>query len=124
MRQENPAILEESKAALDELLEIRGTVGEFHKKIANDPDLLRAFGQTYQYCNKGSTHIGEKYKDLIIFAIGCAQGNRACILNHSALAVKNGATVEEIGDVLKLVFLMCGSTGIMNAADVFDAIDV
>ena len=124
MKQTNAAQLEKSKKIMEELKELRGgSVLDFHKKIANDPAMLYAFQQQYLNCNKKDTVIPRKYRELIIFALGCARGVPTTINTHGRLAFENGATIEELGEVMRLVFFLCGATAVIPAAELFEKID-
>lgn len=124
MRQENREQIKKSQAILESLKELRGgTLLEFHKKIANDPSLVDAFMQQYINCNKKETTLPRKYRELIIMALGCAKGTQTTINTHGRLARENGATIEEIGEVLKLVFFLCGATALIPAAEIFESLD-
>ncbi|GHU19343.1 hypothetical protein FACS189475_06390 [Betaproteobacteria bacterium] len=121
MKQENPDQLAKALELLAELKERRGgNVGEMHRRIANDPLLLDAFTRQYINCNKTSTHIPRKYRELIFMAIGCARGIPETVRDHGRLAQEHGATVEEIGEILRIVFLVCGVSGLTLGAQLFD----
>jgi alkylhydroperoxidase/carboxymuconolactone decarboxylase family protein YurZ len=125
MKQENTKKLEESKKVLKEVKEQRGgSLLDFHKQIANIPELLTAFSQQYNICNKDMDQIPRKYKELIIMALGCSQKAKTTIHTHAKLAYENGATIEEIGETLRLVFFLTGITSIIEAADIFEAIEL
>ena len=48
MKQTNPDVLKESKELLDTLAAQRGgSVLKFHKQMANDPGIIKAFSQMY-----------------------------------------------------------------------------
>lgn len=121
MREMDP----EKRARGEELLEqfrtLRGgSVLEFHKRMANDPLLLQAFIQQYINCNKTEVEIPRKYREMIMMALGCAQGTETTIQTHGRLAFEHGATVQEVGEVLRLVFFMCGATAVIPAMKLFD----
>lgn len=123
MKQTNPEKLQEAQELLAALKVKRGgTVLGFHKKIANDPALLTAFNQQYDSCNKDMEHIPRKYRELIIMALGCAEKAQTTINVHAKLALEHGATIEEIGETLRLVFFLCGATSLIPAAEIFEEI--
>ena len=125
MKQTDQKKLNKSKDMLEELKEKRGgSLLEFHRQIGNVPELLTAFTQQYDICNKELTEVPRKYRELVIMALGCAQNARTTILTHGKLAYENGATIEEIGEVLRLVFFAVGATGIITAAELFEAIEL
>ena len=115
---------EQQKRGADTLEEFRvmrgGSVLEFHKRMSNDPVLMRAFTDQYRNCNQAELQIPRKYRELIMMALGCAQGTETTINTHGRLASEHGATVEEIGEVLRLVFFMCGATAVIPAMKLFD----
>jgi len=124
MKQTNPELIKEAQVLLSDLKVKRGgSILEFHKKIANDPELLKAFNQQYDNCNKDMRHIPRKYRELIIMALGCAKNAQTTINVHAKLALEHGATVEEVGETLRLVFFLCGATSLIPAAEIFDSID-
>ena len=124
MKQQDLSTISESKKLLEELKEKRGgSVLDFHKKIANDPLLLTAFNQQYDICNKEMKHIPRKYRELIIMAIGCARSAQTTIDVHAKLAYENGATIEEIGETLRLVFFLAGATSLIPAAEIFENLE-
>ena len=124
VKETNPEKIKESMAHLEDLKELRGgTIIDFHKKIANDPKLIHAFIEQYKNCNKGETVIPRKYRELMIMLLGCARGVQTTIITHSKLAVEYGATVEEVGEALRLAFLICGVSAIIPGAEVFEALE-
>lgn len=121
MKQENQQQIARSHELLEELKELRGgSVLPFHRKIANDPALVYAFTQQYINCNKKETSIPRKYRELMIMVLGCAEGAQTTINTHGRLAYENGATIEEIGEALRLVFFLCGATSLIPAAELFE----
>lgn len=124
MKQTNPGVIEKSRQLLVSLKEKRGgSVLTFHKQIANDPDLLASFNQQYDICIKNLHHIPRKYKELMIMALGCALKAQTTINVHAKLAVEHGATVEELGETLRLVFMLAGATSLIPAAEIFEPLE-
>ncbi len=125
MKQANPESLQKAKKLLEELKTKRGgSLVDFHKRIANDSELLTAFIQQYDICNKNMHHLPRKYKELIIMALGCALKAQTTINVHAKLAVENGATVEELGETLRLVFFVAGATSLIPAAEIFEPLEL
>ena len=121
MKQTDPIQLEKSREAMAELKEIRG--GEllpFHRKIANDPQLLQAFQNVFVSCNRGDNVIPKKYRELMIMILGCARGVQTTIKVHGNNAIKEGATVQEVGEALRIALMICGASAIIPAAELFD----
>lgn len=124
IKQTNPEQLDRSNKILKELKEMRGgSLLKFHKQIANDPALLNAFIHQYNNCNKIETTIPRKYRELIIMALGCSRGAQTTINTHGRLAVEHGATLEEVGEVLRLVFFLCGATALIPSAELFEELN-
>ena len=124
MKQTNPDVLKESKELLDTLAAQRGgSVLKFHKQMANDPGIIKAFSQMYEICNADIKHIPKKYRELIIFAVGFATKTQVTIYVHAKLAIENGATVEEMGEVMRMLFFLTGVTGFTPGLEVFEPID-
>jgi AhpD family alkylhydroperoxidase len=119
---------EKKKKGLELLEELKtkrgGEVLAFHKRLANDPDLLAAFTQQYDRCYKNVTHIPPKYKELIIVAMACALNAQMTVDVHAKRAVENGATIEELGETLRLVFLVAGGAGLVAGSEVFEPVEV
>lgn len=125
MKQTNPEEIKKAQQLLIELKESRGgKLEEFHKKIANDPQLLTAFNQQYDICNKNMYHLPRKYRELIMMAIGCAKNAQTTIDVHAKLAFLHGATAEEFGETLRLVFFLAGATSLIPASEIFEAIEI
>lgn len=113
MRQTKEELKKEAQEILMELKAKRGgNLLKFHKQMANDPILLKAFSSMYDFCNKEMKHIPRKYRELIISAVGCAKNALTTIDVHAKLAMEHGATVEELCEVLRIVFFLCGVTGL------------
>lgn len=124
MKQTDEKKLAAGREVLEQVrLKRGGTVVDFHRKIANIPELLTAFSQQYDICNKQLEHIPRKYRELIILALGCATRTPTTINVHAKLALEHGASVDEIGEVLRLVFFLGGASCLIPAAEIFEAID-
>ena len=103
MKQTNPEVLEKSRTLLKALKAKRGgSLVDFHKKIANDPALLQAFGQQYDICNKELQHLPRKYRELIILALGCAFKTPTTITPVSSKTMATHATVYQPGRRAKM----------------------
>ena len=116
--------LEKVKENLRQFKQKRGgTLLDFHKRLGNDPELLRAYTQGFDVCMNELVELPPKYKELIIFAIGCVRGIRTTMDVHSKLAVEHGATIEELCEVLRLVFFLCGATTLIPAVEILEKIE-
>ena len=124
MKQTDPAQLEKAQKSMDELKEIRGgSLLPFHRQIANDPQLLDAFKNLFVSCNRGENVIPKKYRELMIMILGCARGVETTILVHGNNAVKEGATVQEVGEALRIAMMICGASAVIPAAKLFDELE-
>ena len=127
MKQTDPEKLIRARKFLRELKEARGgSLLESHKIMANDPNLVNAFLQQYINCNKMDTSIPKKYRELIVMAVGMATGTATTMKVHSKIAMENGATLDEIFEVIRIIFFTCGVTKllpILEQLDVFEPVD-
>lgn len=127
MQQTNKAKLERSAKIMEELKKARGgSVLASHRVMGNDPNLLNAFLQQYINCNKLDTNIPRKYRELIVMAIGMATGTATTMQVHSKLAIENGATLDEVFEVIRIIFFTCGVSRLLPALEnlnIFDPID-
>jgi len=124
MKQAEPEKMEKSIKLLRELKASRGKLEEFHKRAATDPELMRTFVQQFDNCYKSLKHIPRKYQELIMMAIGCARNAQTTINVHARLAAEHGATTEELGETLRLVFLLCGSISLISGVEIFEPIEI
>ncbi len=122
MKQENRQQIEQGLEILEQLKEKRGgKLLDFHKRCANDATLLKAFTTQYEICN-GEEHtvLDRKYRELILMALGCGEGVGTTIKTHAELALKYGATIEEVGEVLRLIFFYCGASKLIPSVELFE----
>ena len=72
------------------------------------------------------TSIPKKYRELIVMAVGMATGTATTMKVHSKIAMENGATLDEIFEVIRIIFFTCGVTKllpILEQLDVFEPVD-
>lgn len=121
MKQTDEEKLKRAKENLKALKEARGgSVLESHRKMGNDPSLVKAFLDQYVNTNKTDVAIPRKYRELIVMAIGMATGTATTMKVHSELALKNGASVDDIMEVLRIVFFTCGVSKLLPALETLD----
>lgn len=121
LQQTDAEKIAQGRKVLEDLAKIRGgTVLPFHRRLANDPKLIYAFEQQYINCNKGETVIPRKYRELMIMLLGCATGVPTTIKTHARLASENGASLEEVGEALRMAFLICGVQAVIPASEIFE----
>lgn len=114
MKQTDEQKLKRSADILDELKQARGgTLLDSHRMMGNDPNLVNMFLQQYVNCNKQDISIPEKYRELIVMAIGMATGTDTTMKVHVNLALKHGATMDEVFEVIRILFFTCGVTKLL-----------
>ena len=119
LKQTNVQKLERSVDILNELKEARGgTLLDSHRVMGNDPNLINMFLQQYVNCNKKDISIPKKYRELIVMAIGMATGTETTMKVHAKIAMENGATIDEIFEVIRILFFTCGVTKLLPALEV------
>ena len=124
MKQEDPKKIREAEKILAELKVQRGgSVLSIHKKMANDPKLLQAFSQQFRICKQDITHIPPQYMELMLMLMGAAAGNAVTIKTHGRLAVEKGATLDELGEALRLLFFYCGASAVIPPVELFDELE-
>lgn len=121
--------LERSLEILKELKEARGgSLLDSHRVMGNDPNLITMFLQQYVNCNKKDISIPKKYRELIVMAIGMATGTETTMKVHAKIAMDNGATIDEIFEVIRIIFFTCGVTKLLPAlealGDMFEPIEI
>ncbi len=129
MRQTDNGKLKRSAEILRELKDARGgTLLDSHRTMGNDPNLINMFLQQYVNCNKKDISIPRKYRELIVMAIGMATGTETTTQVHADIALKNGATIDEIFEVIRIVFFTCGVTKLLPALEtlgkLFEPVDL
>ena len=118
MKQQNPEKLLRSQEVLKELKEARGgSLLNSHQVMGNDPNLVNAFLQQYLNCNKRDVDIPKKYRELIVMAIGMATQTATTTKVHAKLALENGATVDEVFEVIRIIFFTCGVSKLLPALE-------
>lgn len=126
MKQTDNEKLAFSREVLTKLKEARGgSLLESHLKMGNDPYLAKMFLDSYEN-NKADSTIPRKYKELMVMAVGMATGTATTMNVHANLAVKNGATIDEICEVIRMIFFTCGVTKLLPILEQLDleAIDL
>lgn len=129
MKQTDKKKLERSIEILEELKEARGkSLLDSHRVMGNDPNLINMFLQQYVNCNKKDISIPKKYRELIVMAIGMATGTETTMKVHLKLAMDNGATIDEIFEVIRILFFTCGVTKLLpvleTLSDVFEPVEL
>lgn len=129
MKQTDKQKLDRSLQILEELKDARGgSLLDSHRVMGNDPNLINMFLQQYVNCNKKNISIPKKYRELIVMAIGMAAGTDTTMKVHARIAMENGATVDEIFEVIRIIFFTCGVTKLLPAletlGDMFEPVEM
>ncbi len=118
MKQTDAQKLERSRSILEELREARGgKLMDSHRIMGNDLNLINMFLQQYVNCNKKDISIPRKYRELIVMAIGMATGTETTMKVHARIAMENGASIDEIFEVIRILFFTCGVTKLLPALE-------
>lgn len=118
MKQQNPEKLKRSREILSTLKDSRGgSLLNSHQVMGNDPNLANAFLQQYLNCNKNDIEIPRKYRELIVMAIGMATGTATTTKVHAKLALDNGASIDEVFEVIRMIFFTCGVSKLLPALE-------
>lgn len=81
-----------------------------------DPYLIKQIKENRENAF-GKGKLPEKYKYLIAMCLDASQGASDGVAKLARLAVKNGATKEEIGEALRITNYICGVGAIYTAAE-------
>ena len=120
MKQTDNEKLALSREVLLKLKEARGgSLLDSHLKMGNDPYLAKMFLDSYEN-NKADSVIPRKYKELMVMAVGMATGTATTMNVHANLAMKSGATVDEICEVIRMIFFTCGVTKLLPILEQLD----
>ena len=121
MKQTNPEKISRAQGIMEELRKARGgTLLKSHQVMGHDPNLINAFLQQYLNCNKRDVEIPRKYRELIVMAIGMATGTSTTMKVHANLAVQNGASINELFEVIRIIFFTCGVTKLLPVLENLD----
>ena len=123
MKQTDSKKLERSEEILTKLKEARGgSLLKSHLVMGNDPNLVNMFLSQYTNCNKEDINIPIKYRELIVMAIGIATETDTTMKVHAKLALENGATIDEIFEVIRILFFTCGVSKLLPALEALDSL--
>jgi AhpD family alkylhydroperoxidase len=98
--------------------QIGATLGELMKL---SPDTVRGY-QTLGAANSKTTKLGEKTRQLISLACAVTTRCDGCIVVHTDLALKAGATREEIAETLGVAVSMNAGAALIYSTRVLDAV--
>jgi AhpD family alkylhydroperoxidase len=86
------------------------------------PDTLRGY-QTLSAANSKTSKLGEKVRQLISLAVAVTTRCDGCIVFHTDLALKAGATKEEISEALGVAVAMNAGAALIYSSRVMDAVE-
>ena len=129
MKQTDTQKLERAYEILEQLKEARGgSLLDSHRVMGNDPSLITMFLEQYINCNKKDISIPKKYRELIVMAIGMATATETTMKVHAKLSMDNGASIDEIFEVIRIIFFTCGVTKLLptleTLGDMFDPVEL
>jgi AhpD family alkylhydroperoxidase len=99
--------------------ELLSRVGELGKL---SPDTVNGY-MTASGAGAKTAHLDAKTRQLISLAVAVTTRCDGCIAVHSAEAVKEGATREEIAEALGVAVAMNAGAALVYSARVLDAVD-
>ncbi|MBI9095106.1 MAG: carboxymuconolactone decarboxylase family protein [Sphaerochaeta sp.] len=83
-------------------------LGSIHPELKTTVDAVVS-------CTYVDGALEKKMKYLLALAVALGTGCRMCILAQLTSALESGATIEEVKDVLSVVFAMKGTSGIAES---------
>ncbi len=96
--------------------------GSLRKLRAGAPDIMKAFAGLAQTALQPKA-LDTKTKELVALGIGVAVRCDDCIAFHVKAALEQGATREEIVDVLSMAIYMGAGPSVMYANHAMEALD-
>jgi 4-carboxymuconolactone decarboxylase len=111
----------EQKKMLEEIKKKRGFVLDFHKiLIEEDLEFLKRYEELISTAYARQRNLSKKVKELVfIAALTALQAHKSHIGAHMKVAIENGASKQEILEVLECIFPPCGVLRFMNGLDAF-----
>lgn len=98
--------------------ELLGRIGEIAKL---SPDTVAGY-QTLSNAGNKTGHLDAKTRELISLAVAVTTRCDGCITVHTAEALKQGATQEEIAEALGVAVAMNAGAALVYSARVLDAV--
>jgi len=99
------------------LKQVLENIGEISKL---SPDTVKGY-QTLTAAGSKTNHLDEKTRQLISLAVAVTTRCDGCITVHTGLAIKAGATKEEISEALGVAVAMNAGAALVYSARVIDA---
>ncbi|WP_421953638.1 carboxymuconolactone decarboxylase family protein [Polaromonas sp.] len=98
--------------------ELMGRIGEIGRL---SPDTLRGY-QMLSGAGEKTAHLDAKTRELIAVAVAVTTRCDGCITVHTAQALKEGATREEIAEALGVAVALNAGAAMVYSARVMDAV--
>jgi AhpD family alkylhydroperoxidase len=99
--------------------ELLGRIGEFGKL---SPDTLAGY-QTLSRAGRKTAHLDARTRELIALAVSVTTRCDGCITVHTAEALRQGASREEIAEALGTAVALNAGAAMVYSARVMDAAD-
>jgi AhpD family alkylhydroperoxidase len=99
--------------------EVLSRVAQLGKRT---PDTVRGYRQLSD-AGQAKDVLGAKTRELIALAVGVTRQCDGCITIHTAAALAQGATQDEIAEALGVAIAVNAGAALVFSARVFDAID-
>jgi AhpD family alkylhydroperoxidase len=109
--------MSESQVALNE-----NRVEQLDRLVEELPEEAQALWKLNEISYQDGA-LSAKTKRLLSMAIALGVGCRNCVLAQTRLAIKNGATKQEILEVISVVMSMRGTTGVAESLRVIQLLD-
>ncbi len=111
----------EQKRMLEEIRNKRGFILDFHKiLIEEDLEFLKRYEELISTAYARQRCLTKKVKELVfVAALTALQADKSHIGAHMKVAMDNGATRQEILEVLECIFPPCGVLRFMNGLNAF-----
>ncbi|MCW3481911.1 carboxymuconolactone decarboxylase family protein [Neisseriaceae bacterium JH1-16] len=103
---------------IDYRKQLMGRIGEIAKL---SPDTVKGY-QTLSSAGQKTGHLDAKTHELIALAIAVTTRCDGCITVHTAEALKQGATREEIAEALGVAVALNAGAALVYSARVMDAV--
>lgn len=106
---------EEQKVYLRQMAKTRGYVLDYHKVlVAEDLPFMRAVNDLLAVSYTDQRRLGRKTKELVFVAVLTALGaGKEHIKAHIEVAKREGATKEEVLELLEMLIMPCGAPKFM-----------
>ena len=106
---------EEQKVYLRQMAKTRGYVLDYHKVlVAEDLPFMRAVNDLLAVSYTGQRRLDRKTKELVFIAVLPALGaGKEHIKAHIEVAKREGATKEEVLELLEMLIMPCGAPKFM-----------